>query len=547
MIEIASEIKKKINKLAKKSRDKAQAVVDLLFDFEAFCAKCLKIKTKEGGIVPLVMNDAQRKLAQTVFEQILAGKPVRIIILKARQMGFSTTTEAIIYYFSSLTEARNSVIVAHEDSAASNLYDMFKTYYDFVPEIVKPMKKYDNAKKFTFENPSSKLKEKQKNPGLRSKITVKSAMAPSMGRSDTIHYLHISELAHWPENKKEKHMLALMQALSDAAGTICIIESTANGIGEAYHQRWESAVKGESSYTALFFAWHEFPSYRIEFRNDEERQDFVDSMTEDEVFLQRRFNLSAEQMRWRRQTIIDKCNNDVKQFQQEYPSFPEEAFLVSGRPVFDQQQIQKDIADAPDPIKRMWDDGLWIWEEPISGERYDIGSDVAEGEDDEHDASTAVVFKRSTGQIVATLMCHEEPYPFAEKLDKLGRMYNNALLAPERNNHGHAVLLALENIYDYPNLYKHKDYDVKGKVKKKTGFPTTPKTRPQIIEDFRVSYQCEDIKIPCVRLLGEMRTFVKKGGRAEHQDGCHDDVLFGAMIGWYLRDKGKKAMRAAGA
>ncbi|MED0673129.1 DNA packaging protein [Aneurinibacillus aneurinilyticus] len=537
MIEIAREIKKKIRRFAKnKGREKALRLIDIIQDFEQFCARCLRIKTKEGGIVPLILNDAQKKLVETVLEQLLKGKPVRIIILKARQMGFSTTAEAIVYYFSSLTEARNSKIVAHDNAAASNLYDMFKTYYENVPGVVRPMRKYDNAKKMTFENPTKDRAAKRKKPGLNSKITVESAQAPTMGRSDTIHYLHISELAHWPESKKQKHLLALNQALSDAPGTICIIESTANGIGEPYHRQWEEAVSGQSSYIPLFFAWHEFPSYRMDFENEEELHAFIESMDATEKELQQRFNLTAEQLKWRRRTIIDKCNNDVKQFQQEYPSFPEEAFLVSGRPIFNQEQIQHDIMHAPDPIRKDFDDRLWIWEEPQPGEKYEIGSDVAEGlDEDENDASTAVVFKRRTGEIVATLQCWEEPFDHARLLDKLGRMYNNAKLAPERNNHGHAVLLALMEIFRYPNLYTHRDYDQKGNLLEKEGFPTTQKTRPQIVEDYRTAYKDGLIRIPCRRLLREMRTFVKRRGKAQHQEGCRDDILLAAMIGWFIR------------
>ncbi|UED70685.1 DNA packaging protein [Brevibacillus sp. HD3.3A] len=537
MIRFAKEIKQKIEKLAKKNQKDAKIAFEILNDFEKFCAKCLKIKTKEGAILPFILNDAQKKLANIVFDRIAEGKPVRIIILKARQLGFSTTTEAIIYYLSSLQEAKNAFIVAHEGTASDNLFEMFKTYYENVPELYKPMKKYDNGKKYTFENPSPLESIKRKNPGLKSKITVASAEQKTLARSGTIHYLHISELAFWPDNRKSKHMLALLQSLSDAAGTVCIIESTANGIGEYYQQMWDKAVKGENDYIPLFVAWHEFPSYQEQFETDAARDAFAATLTEEESKLQERFKLSLEQMKWRRSTIKNKCDGDVQQFQQEYPSFPEEAFLVSGRSSFDQEQLKEDMLNAQQPIRTDCDGAVWVWEEPHPDEQYDMGADVAEGlDEDENDASTFSIRKRSTGEKVAECQCWEEPYAFANILNEWGHYYNTALLGVERNNHGHAVLAALIHDHDYPNLYYHEDYDAKKKEKqKRPGWPTTAKTRPILIENYRQDYRNKEIPVPSKRQLEEMRTFVKKNGKHQHQTGCHDDILMSDFICWEMR------------
>ncbi|NKQ20677.1 DNA packaging protein [Brevibacillus laterosporus] len=536
MIEFAKEIKSKIQSLAKKNKDKGKKAYDLLNDFERFAAKCLKIKTKEGKLLPFVLNDAQRNFAQKVFKKLLAGKPARFIILKARQMGFSTVTEAIIYYLTSLQEAKNGFIVAQDSKASDNLFAMFKNYYENVPNLYKPMRKRNNSRKLSFENPTSLETQRKKNPGLKSEITVDSAEASVLARSGTIHFLHVSELAFWPESKKSKHMLALLQSLSDAPGTLCIIESTANGYGEYFQQMWDKALKGKNDYEPIFVAWHEFPTYREEFESQEELEDFIESMTEEEKFIQRRFNLTAEQMKWRRSTIKNKCDGDPKLFAQEYPAYIEEAFLVSGRSVFDQKQVGDSLLNVPKPIREDLDGAVLIWAEPEEGELYDMGADVAEGLDgNEHDSSTFVIWKRSTGEQVAEMQIKEEPFSFAALLNEWGRYYNNALLGVERNNHGHAVLLALMQIFNYPNLYEHKDYDVKGNVEKRSGWPTTPKTRPILVEEFRQGYVENEPKIKSKRMLGEMRTFVKKNGKAQHQTGCHDDVLFAGMIGWEMR------------
>jgi len=330
-VHLAGEITRKIKAEYRNDPKALKKLMRNIDNFEAFCFEYLRIKTKTGDIVPLTLNDAQRKLAKTVFEQIKKGKPVRIIILKARQMGFSTTTEAIIYYLSSLQEAKNAFIVAQDSAASENLYDMFRMYYDYIPESIKPMRKRNNARRFTFENPALKDVERKKEPGLKSKITVQSAENKVLARSETIHYLHVSELAFWPENYKVKHRTSLFAALSKESGSLAIVESTANGI-EIYKEMWDDAVSGKSDYIPLFFPWFEMPDYHMAISAD-----FV--LTQTEIELKEKFDLSDEQIQWRRYIIKNDLGGDEKLFRQEYPSTPEEAFLVTGRTVFNQDKL----------------------------------------------------------------------------------------------------------------------------------------------------------------------------------------------------------------
>lgn len=232
VITLAKEHRKRAKRRLRDRPEKLDELKGILADFEQFCWRMLKIKTKSGRIMPLTLNDAQRTFVREVFRQIEAGKPVRIIILKARQMGFSTVTEALIYYFTSLQEAKNAFIVAQSSDASSNLYDMFQFYYEKVPAIIKPMSRKNNAKKLTFENPTIRTADRRKNPGLKSKITVQTAESRVLARSDTIHYLHASEVAFWPAKKKKKHLLSLLAALSKEPGSLGVIESTANGMEE---------------------------------------------------------------------------------------------------------------------------------------------------------------------------------------------------------------------------------------------------------------------------------------------------------------------------
>ncbi|MFF3923553.1 hypothetical protein [Paenibacillus lactis] len=167
VISLAKEHRRRIKRKLRQRPEKLEELKEILSDFELFCFRMLKIKNKSGEIVPLILNDAQRRYASKVFADISDGKPVRIVILKARQMGFSTVTEALIYYFTSLQEAKNGFIVAQSSDASSNLYDMFQLYYEKVPPIIQPMTRKNNAKKLTFENPAIRPADRRKNPVVR--------------------------------------------------------------------------------------------------------------------------------------------------------------------------------------------------------------------------------------------------------------------------------------------------------------------------------------------------------------------------------------------
>jgi hypothetical protein len=554
-VKLAVEIKKKITSEYRddmKSLQKLQANLD---DFEAFCFAYLRIKTKTGDIVPLKLNKAQRKLAQTVFEQIKNGKPVRIIILKARQMGFSTTTEAIIYYLSSLQEAKNAFIVAQDSSASENLYDMFRLYYDVVPDVIKPMRKRNNSRRLTFENPAKKDVEYKKEPGLKSKITVQSAENKVLARSETIHYLHASELAFWPENRKKKHLTALLAALSKEPGTVGIIESTANGI-EIYKEMWDSAVSGKSDYIALFFPWFEMPDYRMPVPDEFK-------LTAEEKELKEKFILDEEQLQWRRYTIRNDFDGDEKMFRQEYPSTPEEAFLVTGRTVFNQDKLDAmshhtlngtrySIA-IPSPVEgeaydwnkvQMFEDErgeLEMFAEPDPEREYVIGADIAEGLEG-GDASAGYVIDAETGEDVAVIYGQIDDDIFAKQLDYLGRMYNNALLGPEVNNMGHSVVNTLLNVTFYPNLYYHDDYNAEsGKNETRPGWPTNQKTRPILVDTLIEGIREAVWRINDANLIMEMKTFVRNAkGKPQAMGkgtigGCKDDRVLGYGIAHQMR------------
>ena len=189
----------------------------------------LKIRDKKSNLISFTANNAQRKFNEIVDADTKNKKPHRYIILKARQLGMSTFTEGYIFHDTITRPLVNSLIIAHEEKATTNLFNMSKLFYDELPMALKPMTKYNNGKELIFENPTNDAEEKLRNPGLRSKITLATAGTSDTGRSGTFHNVHVSEIAFFPN--PENTMLALMQCVPDEPNTFVCLESTANGIG----------------------------------------------------------------------------------------------------------------------------------------------------------------------------------------------------------------------------------------------------------------------------------------------------------------------------
>ncbi|VUG07058.1 hypothetical protein PPOLYM_03466 [Paenibacillus polymyxa] len=534
VITLAKEHRKRAKRRLRDRPEKLDELKGILADFEQFCWRMLKIKTKSGRIMPLTLNDAQRTFVREVFRQIEAGKPVRIIILKARQMGFSTVTEALIYYFTSLQEAKNAFIVAQSSDASSNLYDMFQFYYEKVPAIIKPMSRKNNAKKLTFENPTIRTTDRRKNPGLKSKITVQTAESRVLARSDTIHYLHASEVAFWPAKKKKKHLLSLLAALSKEPGSLGVIESTANGM-EEFKKMWDAAVKGESDFTPLFFAWFEMPDYRKPVPPGFE-------LTEEERELKAKYGLDDEQLQWRRYTIRNDCGGDARQFDQEYPSEPDDAFLLSGEGIFDNKFI-KQLRDGISIIGSHYEidfvknkiipahaGELVMYRQPEPGKQYVLAADTAKGKED-GDYDAAYVIDVRSGEMCAALHGKWDTDLFGKKLNTLGLHYNTALLAVENNNTGESVLNTLFNTCHYPLLFMHK---------KSLGWNTNQATRPVMISDFKEAIRDQLYDIYCPDLYSECMTLIDKNGRAEADSGCHDDRILAYSIALQVRQVADK-------
>jgi hypothetical protein len=484
----------------------------LLKDFRFYAKHVLKIRTKDGQIKKFVLNVAQEELLRVIVQQMETEGKVRIIILKGRQMGLSTVVGGFLYWWVSQHKAQKAMVVTHHGDSTKTLFDMTKRYFENTPDMLRPHTKYSSRKELMFDI-------------LDSSYTVATAGGESIGRGETITQAHISELAFWQASSAKDNLNGLLQCIPNTPGTAVFIESTANGVSGPYYEMWKGAVEGTNGYVPVFLPWFIDAQYREPVPDNFKR-------TPDEEDLAKKYGLDNEQLMFRRRKV---AASGLELFQQEYPCNADEAFLTSGRPVFNSMQLQEAMENTRDMEQRLALEGeefvehsrgeLLVFRPHVPGETYYIGADVAMGVKG-GDYSVAQVFDSKKRQ-VAVYRAHVHPDHYAQVLYALGMHYNTAFLIVENNNHGILTCTRLGKDMAYPNFYMETQVDkLTEKETIKLGFTTNAKTKPLIIDQLRASMRMEEIELNDKVTIREMLTYiVNENGGIEAEQGCHDDCV----------------------
>ena len=520
--------------------------------------------------MPFEPNWAQRLLVERVLEDLLAGRPVRYIILKARQMGLSTIIEALCYWWTTTHRFVTSVIIAHEVEASRNLYKMFRRYYENSHPYFKPKRKYNTKQDLTFDaedvEKEAAKEEGRPLPGLQSEIKTLVAKE-GKGRSDTINFFHGSEVAFWESSSDV--ISGALQAIPLASNSFAFLESTANGVGGYFYDEWQFAKKGESVFRPLFFAWHEHYEYELPGTvdvYDEEELELI------EIFKEKGYAEETwdRKILWRREKKKE-FRTDPAKFYQEYPKDDMEAFLASGRPVFDIRTLmamEKRALEAPAPMfgevvcniddkkKKTFQFNqvpvhfqdqdptpLKVWDLPKKNEKYTIAVDVSEGilesssTGKENDYSVIDVMD-SNLKTVARWRGHIDPDLLADVAFNIGMFYNYALIGVEVNNHGLTTVQGLRNRF-YRNLYMREQSEEEAVQERtsKMGWQTNRKTKPLIIQGLVKAIRENDIIDLDIVFIREAMTYVRDDqGHTNAQEGMFDDTVIAKAINLQLAD-----------
>lgn len=273
-------------------------------NLEVHAAYCAKIKDKSGKIVPFTFNKAQRYVHALLEKQKAETGKVRALILKGRQQGISTYIGER-YYHQASTRGKSAFIVAHELKATSNLYAMVKRYQDNNP--LAPSTQASNAQELIFA-------------ALDCGYKLATAGTKDVGRSNTAQLLHGSEFAFWAN--AQSHLASLGNTIADMDDTEIILESTGNGIGNAFHLMWQEAEAGRGEYIAIFVPWYWQEEYRAPVKPDLE-------LSQEDLDYQKAYELDLEQMQWRANKISTYGQGFEWLFDQEYPGTAAVAFQTS--------------------------------------------------------------------------------------------------------------------------------------------------------------------------------------------------------------------------
>lgn len=489
-------------------------------DFTVYAPAAIKIRNKKGDIVPFRLNPAQQKLHTKIEDQKQRTGKVRLLILKARQQGFSSYVGARMYFGVSQRKGAKALVLAHKQDSSANLFGMVKRTHENCPEALRPSTRYSNKKELVFDS-------------LDSTYRVDTAGGDAVSRGDTLTHCHCSEVGFWPKGSAANIWNGLSDCIPPEDGTEVYLESTANGCSGLFWDLWQQALKGNGEYEAFFSPWFDTPEYRAK-----APEDFEPSPGEKDIIA--KYGLDYDQLQWRRNKIAEK-KGDLDLFRQEYPANPEEAWLTSGRPVFHAETVSKLLTETVNKWKgkrlptyaltpgNEWEldprGELVCYERPDPTKVYSIGADVSKGIRG-CDYSVAQVID-DKHRLVARWRGYLYPDAFADVLYELGMWYNCALLVVETMDHGILTGYRLVKELNYPHVFHSTRYDANtDRETDVVGFVTNARTKPLVIDRLRSAILHGTIEIGDEETLRELSTYiVSDSGKLEAEAGCFDDCV----------------------
>lgn len=454
------------------------------------------IRTKDGERVRY-----QRKPAQLDFAKNKTGKD---LILKARQLGFTTEEQLNLIEWVLTHQNITCASIAHKAKSAKKIFRIGKFAWDNLPELIRSLyvPKYDNVRELMFSAMGSNY------------------FVDIEGRGETIRHLHVSEFAYI--RKHQELINSTFEAVPE--GGSIVVESTANGMNH-FSDLWTEAVEGKNEWRPHFYNWIWESSYKkLPPETNDWKQHYKEIAEKENLIvdIQTRLNLTEEQFYW----YFLKARRLKENVKQEYPSTPEEAFLTTGRSIFDSYEL--DQLD-PKPIKEHRYE-FEVFYEPEKDHEYVIGVDTAEGVDNDK-TGIEIIDITDFKQVASFNDGNIRPDQTMEKALTIAKVYNNAFIIPERNSSGLTACIVLEKS-GYRNVFINRSVDKKTKKRRnETGWRTMSSNRDLMIDEFIEIWENGNIEINSPLTISQMKTFVRKeNGRREHDNGKHDDSLFALFL-----------------
>lgn len=441
-------------------------------------------------------------------------------ILKARQLGFTTEKQLNylekVMYYNFITCAT----ISHKKKSAEKIFRIGKFAWDNLDEKIKSQYgvKYDNVRELLFE------------------VTNSNYFVDVESRGSTINHLHISEFAFI---KNPEDIIASTFETVPKGGTITI-ETTANGLNHGY-SFWQDAVNGKNGFKPHFYNWAWDPDYKETLPEDDSWINEYREMARAYGLIldvESRLNVTREQFYW----YYLKARLLKELIKQEYPCTAEEAFLSTGKSVFDLFKLMQTVPKQP--IDNRW--GVKIFYEPEDKHEYIIGIDTAEGTGGDS-TSIEVIDDKELRQVANFIDDKIRPDQAAQLAVKLSELYNKAFIIPERNSSGLTTVLKLQELGYKKRMFRNVAFNkITKKKKDELGWRTTSSNRDMMIDDFVELWEDGNFEINSEQTISQMKSFVRKeNGKREHEDGKNDDSLFGLFLAVQGRKYNRSSKRRA--
>lgn len=534
-----------------------------------FINNFMYIKPNRPGAPLELMQRNHPQLVSAAIRQadLEAGRPVRHYELKARRVGISTDCVIEGFTYTWAYDNWDSLIIAHDKERASKLLAMAHIANEHLPIPLQLLIEKESTEHLRFG-------------GTHSGMTIKTAANfMKASRGDGQMYAQCSELCYYDDPKGV--LMAVCVLVPYLPGTIIRAETTAQGAGTQAHDLWLEALENntniangkplaKNSFRAIFHAWQDDPANSLPFNNDIEKAARMEQILFEYPELRGRmevYMLTPEQVHWYYQHLLTTCFGDTKFMCQEFPCDQEEAWLSSGTPIFAARQLGgyfkncraglllgvtkkdqgvegelkvfrrfEDVDETPH-ADRETEPYIEVWQRPLQGRRYAIGVDSSAGYA-KGDFTSMFVLDMITLEMCAEFHGRVEPSDGAKIAGSLALIYNNALVAPELDGLGMALLSHLKEWYWH--IYQQRIESSFGlKITDKLGWSTNTSTRPSLIangkrlflEKHRQGEESYSMFIKSKGLVQELRSFVTgPGGKPQAAPGKFDDRVMAWLI-----------------
>lgn len=476
--------------------------------FYYFFTHFWKVQIPKKGPRSPEERDFQRELAERLQDAEGGEVPLRLVALKARQIGFTTVVAAFAAWSCMFNEDTPWLFVSRGETEAKKNLARAAYGYQRLPKWLKdrlPALVTSSSERMAWAN--------------ESRIDSIPASAGS-GRGDSVYGVLFDEAAHM-ENPEE-----LFGSLDPLCYGPMLVFSSANGMGNWYHSRWKESQMPDSEWQWMFCSWREVPG-------------------RDDAWYQR---------------TKKRYRGSMWLFYQEYPGTPQEAFAKTGRRAIGDDVLDLDTIREPE------------WRFRWTGDQFDTDNPLGDGEEEDlelhawylptverddrgrvtrkpnyvvfcdpsegltnGDYTAVAVWDANTGTVVATIRTHWPVEEIAEVLAWLGYYYHTALMMVERNNLGLVPIVELTRTLNYPRMYRMAQLGqiVKGDRTPRYGWHTNRSTKPKMVHEAIRGFRDHQIVVHDARFYYEVQTFVSdgKGGYAASHDN-HDDMVI-AVLGGY--------------